>query len=150
MHKAGRRSIVHDEWTKSGMHYVGLFVTYIRKVKTYVKGHVELKEIPVIVLLACSSLGDYKEEDNKERNEEAINFNTKAYYEFFLSTLEYYDVDFMEQVKYQTTDRAAVNIYIGHILGKRTISCTPHLLYGEINLIERNTPQLSIVLEDIQ
>ena len=66
---------------------------YIRKVKTYVKDYIEFKEIPVTVLLASSPLSDYEEEDDKERNEEAINFNAKAYYDF-LSTFEYYNVGF--------------------------------------------------------
>ena len=54
-----RGSILHDGWSKNGAHYAGIFATCIRKkFKCLKKGAKMFEDETVIVLLACSPLGN--------------------------------------------------------------------------------------------
>ena len=66
MNQSGRGAILHSEWTKYGMHCVGLFASCIRKNKTITDGKLKFVDKPVIVLLACSPLGKIEEEGDDE------------------------------------------------------------------------------------
>ena len=59
MKAAGCGAIMYDGWTLSGVHNVGLYASYNRKIK----GSIELK--PTISLIACAPMGAISGSDDR-------------------------------------------------------------------------------------
>ena len=68
MAEAGRGSILHDGWTKYGIHFVCLYACYMKKVIMSSLKSETKSEQPQLVLLACSPM--YQIEDEDEANNE--------------------------------------------------------------------------------
>ena len=66
MAEAGRGSILHDGWSKNGMHYVGVYACYINKANLSASKNKIKSEQPQLVLLACSPMYQVEVEDEIE------------------------------------------------------------------------------------
>ena len=165
MCESGYSSILYNGWTKTATHYVDVFTMHMREIKTINKGAIKKEEIPVITLLTCSPFGNYKDkkfvknhiiykylafdfniDTNKNMSEKAIAFNAEIYYQFFISSFKYYNADFEDWIKCQTTDRIKVNIRIRVISSKPTVAYFPCFLYSEINRLQYKILKLEAFL----
>ncbi len=62
MKEAGRGAIVHDGWTKCGIHFKALFATYRARRERIIDGALVSKRVTVISLLSVSPLIELKGE----------------------------------------------------------------------------------------
>lgn len=67
MKRARSRSIIHDDWSKNGVHYVGIFACYTRE-STEITNK-KVTQIPQLALLACSPIASLTK-DNKDNRKE--------------------------------------------------------------------------------
>ena len=65
MAEAGRGSILHDGWSKNGMHYVGVYACYINKANLSASKNEIKSEQPQLVLLACLPMYQVEAEDEE-------------------------------------------------------------------------------------
>ena len=59
-------AIMHDGWTKSGVHYVGLCATYMRKLRTIKHGKVVMESVPELTLVSCSPMSGVESKIKQE------------------------------------------------------------------------------------
>ena len=52
----GSGSIMYDAWSNAGVHYVGLFAYYMKKVQIINKGKEDSQEEPGITSLSCAPM----------------------------------------------------------------------------------------------
>ena len=56
MKEAKQGAIMHDGWTLSGVHCIGLFVCYLIKKKNVVDGKPHVTEVPFATLTSCAPI----------------------------------------------------------------------------------------------
>ena len=160
MKMAGRGSILHDGWSKNGVHYVAIYGCFMKEVSEF-RNHKKIQyEVPELVLLACSPMASLLKDDkdtlsdnegDKEDEKEAVKFTAEVHANFIKETFKYYDrINFKEWTKAQTADNVAVNRKIAELLGINHIPCKSHLLNSEVGCMTNNLPELQDILESVQ
>ncbi len=118
-------SLLHDGWTKFGVHYFAIFGTFMVGDKL------------VIRLLGCSTLpagesDDTEDDDDSDLSEEAVNFTAESHRDAIAQLLsECYDVSVEEKVACQTADSAAVNVKLAELLGVPHLGCYNHKMHNQ-------------------
>lgn len=159
MKKSRRGTILHDGWSKNGVHYVAIYACFMKEVSEY-RNKVQVKGVvPELVLLACSPMASLSNEekvassdneDDEEDNEEAVKFTAEVHANFIKETFQYYSaIDYCKWIKAQTADNAAVNKQIAELLKIVHIPCKNHLLNSEVNYMTYRLPELKQILESV-
>jgi hypothetical protein len=131
MREAGKGSIVHDAWSKFGVHFFALFATYktTREVVDE-EGAIRLVTGPVISLLSvaplhtpvretvdsdgCLPMAEEAEVESKE----SCTFTAQAHFDHICDILHnYYGIDPALWLTNQTADSASVNLAFAVLLG---------------------------------
>ena len=156
MKKPRRGKILHDGWSKNGVHYVSIYVYFMKEVSEY-RNKVEVKGVvPELVLLACSPMTSlyYEEkvtsinkEEYEEDDEEAVKFTAEVHANLIKENFKYNSaIDYCKWIKAQTEDNAAVNKQIAEPLKLVHIPCNNHLLNSEVNYMTHRLPELRQIL----
>ena len=140
--------ILHDGWSKFGIHYVGLFASYCRKMSIIENGVQSTKYFPETVLLSVAPLvnvpaeddeegtkdDDHTDEDNDLSEEinldpqETIRFTAEAHVSHFREIFLIFGIDLEAWVVCQVADSAPVNTKVADLLKIPQINCCNHLL----------------------
>lgn len=143
--KDKKACLLHDGWSHNGDHFIGLFVSYNRKLEVCLptkNGSVVHFE-PTITLLSVSPMAGLKFRDTdseditaEQFDESTSSFNAVAHVQFFSETLSYYGVQQIADFAVaQVADNCAVDLAIARNIGIPHINCTSHLLASEVNLM---------------
>lgn len=151
MQQAGRGSIVHDGWTKRGVHYLGLFATYQATRLVHADGMMTKVTAPVISLLSVSPLHDNSaiddsdeedeehdidgnDDDSRTDVQEAVEFTAQVHKNHIVDVLKhFYGIkNPKDWITNQTADSASVNVKLAQLLGIPHINCINHLLNNEV------------------
>ena len=142
MKAASKGSIVHDAWSKFGVHFFALFATYktTREVVDE-EGAVRLVTGPVISLLSVAPLHTpvrenvdsdgflSTAEEAEVESKESTKFTAHAHFDHICDILQnYYGIDPQCWLTNQTADSASVNISLALLLGVPHVNCENHLL----------------------
>eukprot|EP00957_Ditylum_brightwellii_P035804 2714716-Ditylum_brightwellii.AAC.1 len=137
MEKAGKGSILHDGWSKMGVHYVGLFACYNKKQTLIHKKEIKENNVPEIALLSMSTLANKEIESEDGKTEldtnEVVNFNAENHCHHSREMFDFYDLNLETWVICQTADNAAVTKKIARILQIPHVCCKSHCLNHKVN-----------------
>jgi len=148
MREAGKGSIVHDAYSKFGVHFFDLFATYMttREVVDE-EGVVRSVTRPVISLLSVAPLhtpvrenadsGGFlpTAEEAEVESKEATKLTAHAQFDHICDILQnYYGIDPPCWLTNQTADSGSVNLSLTLLLGIPHINCENHLLANEVKL----------------
>ena len=156
MKEARWGSILHDGWTKFGVHFLALFATYRARRERIVDGAIVSKMETVISLLSVSPLielegeleddpddddefANFVNDDNevgcrqakssKKAAGEAVNFTADTHAGHIVDILEeFYGVNVGKWVTNQTADSCSVNLKVARLLNIPHVNCESHLL----------------------
>ena len=121
---------MYDTWSKFGVHYIGIFACYIKRVNQLVNGVRNRLDKPVISLLSIDPMLDTKDEnvDNDNERKIASKFNAKIHAKHFRSVLsEFYDIDLEKWAVCAIVDNCATNRKVARLLNLAHVGCVNHL-----------------------
>jgi hypothetical protein len=135
-------SILHDGWTKRGVHYVAIYAVYM------------LQGLQEINLLAVSPLPAIEMDDVDNNNagevQEATDFNAETIVNYFDSTFNYYGFEKCNKFAVvQTADSASVNIKAARLMDIEHKPCDNHLLNLEVGDLYKVDNLMSSLIEKI-
>eukprot|EP00171_Calliarthron_tuberculosum_P002661 IDg2661t1 len=143
-----RGAIIYDGWTVNGMHYVGLFTSYIRAVPTRVSSTFQEAHTPTMTLLAVSPMSQITDGGEQNGDAETTKFNAEAHVKFFRDVFELYKCDFDKWCVCLVGDNASTNLRTAKLCSKPHVSCTSHKLNNENAAILRNLTELRPVMHN--
>ena len=155
---AGRGAIMHDGWTLSGVHYIGLFACYMRNIKSYVEGRKQLTAVPTVTLLSCSPMAKIDDTDTEDTevattdtaNQMSSQFNAQTHVEHFCEIFtEYYDIALSDWAKAAIADNTTTNRKACRLLGIPHVGCNNHKFNLDIDEWARADNALSTTLDSI-
>ena len=160
MEKAGRGTILHDGWSKNGVHYIAVFACFMKEVSEY-RDKVEVSTlVPELVLLACSPMASLSndptdtlsdKEKEEEDDKEAVKFTAEVHANFIKEIFKFYTAtDSQTWIKAQTANNGAVNQKIASLLNIIHVLCNNYLLNSEVNYMNNRSHEFRQVLESIQ
>ena len=142
-------AIMHDGWTLSGNHYIGLYATYMTKVRRIEDGKEVTKVVPNTTLVSCSPMyaglseDDYSNEDDdsQEMYEVTSNFTAETHAKHFETVFkDYYGIQVRDWAKASIADNCKVNLKVAKLLGIPHVGCCNHKLNLDMNdWIDSNT-----------
>jgi len=141
--------ILYDGWTSNNTHFVGVFLSYCRKIPIRVNGRNEYKNVPQITLVGVSPLAKIEEDGFNSLSEEATKFNSETHLKYFRDIFEYYGSDFDEWTVCLIGDNVSTNRKISIICDKPHIGCVSHKLNLEVALMVQNDRSLQNTIEGV-
>lgn len=148
-------TILHDGWSYGGVHYIGLFASYIRQVGICKADKInQTQDVVELTLLSCAPMGNTDTEDNNGSEEdydvkEAVEFSAATHVKHIHDMFRFYDVDVKDWVVCQVADNCRVNKKVALLLGIPHVGCKSHLLNLEVNFMVRMVPDLEKTLDSI-
>jgi hypothetical protein len=134
-------AIMHDAWTRAGIHYVALFACYMKEKKN-------TKPEPFCTLLSVSPMPATADED--DTSPETAKFNAKVHANYFTTTLhDYYDIDLKRWAKAIIADNAPTNIKTAKILKIPHVGCCSHKLNLDVELMVSGNSQMKETISTI-
>jgi hypothetical protein len=151
MKGAGCGAIMHDGWTLSGVHYVGLFASYNRKIKVFKNGKGSIEHETTISLIACApmaAISETNDSDDEEPTNDAANFNAKVHAQYFIKMFQYYNLNVKQWAKCSTADNTTTNVKTAKELGIPHVGCNSHKLNLDMN-DWMEAPALKNIIESV-
>ena len=135
MKEAGRGTLMHDAWSKGGVHYIALYACYVRRIMKVEKGETVFEEKPELTLLSCAPISAARDvtgtHDEKAR---ACQFNAQLHAEHFRYVLDkFYGIDLSKWAVGCIADNTSTNLKTASILGIPHVGCINHLLNLDVN-----------------
>lgn len=149
-----------DGWSKRGIHYVAMILSYMSEVETKVRGSTIVSHEQRMVLVALSPMEKPVQKDSDTNNDnfsaddmceddEATNFNAQTHISFFRSNMEFFGCSFDDWVVCLISDNCSTNHKISRDLSKHLVGCLSHKLNLQVNKIVSETPQLGEQLSSV-
>lgn len=146
-------AILHDGWTCGGIHYIGLFASYINNTDTAGMSGMVPSESVQLSLLSCSPMAQARENSEGEESEEllgeAVEFTARTHVAHMKEMFRYYDLDITKWAVCQVADNCSVNKKIATLLNIPHVACKSHLLNLEVNYMVEMTVDLHRTLEAV-
>ncbi len=133
--------ILFDGWSTTGMHYVGVFSSFVQQISTGENVH-------RLYLLAFAPMCQKSYEINS--TEEVTAFHAEAHLSFFHDTFSFYNIDFDDWCICLLADNASVNKRIAKLSGNSLVGCISHKLRLDINDMLRKDGSLLKTISDLQ
>lgn len=145
MVKARFGAIMHDGWTKGGVHYIGIFSCYL------VRDDIG-RLTPQITLLAVSPMGKVRDENEVTdpeltKEQETVKFDADAHRNFFGETMKWYKVNAKKWIRASIADNTTTNLKIARDMGIPHVGCNSHKLNLDVERFVRNDSELSALIE---
>ncbi len=132
-------AIMHDGWTMSGVHYIGLFACYIIKRKFRDNGTSNSEDVPVVTLLSCAPMGKIDATDEEDTDtapigidsheERSSKFTAEVHAAHFKQIFfECYGISLTDWAKAAVADNTTTNRKTCRILGLPHVGCNNHKL----------------------
>ena len=131
MKKSGRGSIVYDAWSMGGIHYIGLYACYVKKILEYKNGEILEKDKTVINLISCAPMLNAMDEDADDEEEQKIacKFNAEIHAEHLHTVLtDIFNIDVEKWTMCCIADNTSTNHKIARLLKLPHLGCLNHLL----------------------
>lgn len=129
-------AIVHDGWTSSGIHYYGVFASFMHKIQVVRNGVIEVKEEWVMPLISVSPLAKNSESDCESDNDaEATSFDAETHVRQLEDVFEFYNTNVYDWVLCSIADNCQVNKVIARKLSVPHVGCMSHRLNSEMQLM---------------
>ena len=152
MRTAGRGAIMYDGWSKCGMHYIGLFACYMKKVKVSEKKELKYEYVPKVTLISVAPMlraWDEETDDAQER-ELACQFNAKLHVDHFKRIFEhYFSLDLQDWAVCCIADNTSTNHKVARDLELPHIGCSNHLLNLDVKDWVKHDFQLNETVESL-
>ncbi|KAI0567298.1 Ribonuclease H-like protein [Gracilaria domingensis] len=151
-----RGSIMHGEWSWNGVHYIGLFASYLTPKKMQLGGPAHAKDTVRLVLLSCSPIANAVADDSDKSfnmnamREEAVTFTAETRAEHIKSMFTRYGIDFSSWVVCHTAVNCSVNRKLSNLLGVPLVACKSDLLNMEVNSMVEKTADLEKTFQCVQ
>eukprot|EP00171_Calliarthron_tuberculosum_P002904 IDg2904t1 len=116
-------AILHDGWTDSGVHYIGLFAVYVRKIR----------------------FGS----NNCQCTDDATRFDAETHATHIREVFNIFRVDFDSWTVCQVADNCVVNERISDLLNIPHVGCASHLLNLEVEAMVKADLALKHCLESV-
>lgn len=149
-------AIMHDGWTRNGVHYVGVFACYVRLIDVSIKGRKVESEEVVTTLLDVAPMGNIsidEDEDNKYSHimthETAVNFNADTHVHFLKKTFDSYNIDMENWVVASIADNCSTNKCVSDLFNIPHISFNSHKINLEVNKIIDTTQSFKNTIDSI-
>eukprot|EP00171_Calliarthron_tuberculosum_P003890 IDg3890t1 len=139
-------AIIHDGWTSSGMHYLGVFVSFMRRVEVTRSGAVCNIEELCMPLLGVSPLA----KNECASDDEAESFDAETHVQHLVETFKFFDQDLSKWVLCSIADNCSVNKRIARILNVPHVGCMSHKLSSEVNAMVRADASLENTIKSVQ
>lgn len=141
-------SILHDGWSHNGMHYFGVFASFMRKVPIVRNGvECDVEEL-CLVLISVSPLSK-EVVDGNVSEDEAERFDADAHLRHLKEIFAFYDQDVYNWVLCSIADNAPVNKRLASLLGVPHVGCMSHKLNLEVKKMVKNDKDLATTVESI-
>jgi hypothetical protein len=133
-------AIMHDAWTRDGVHYVAMFGCYIKEKKN------DDKPASCCNLLAVSPMPTTDEKSGTE----AVRFRADVFLNFFESTLnDFYNIDIRTWCKAIIADNTSTNRKVARDLGIPHIGCYSHKLNLDVEAMIEENPSLASTINKV-
>lgn len=161
-------AIIHDAWTKGGIHYVGLMTCFIKtsnlkrppggnekKRKMFHEEGAVNSEV-VYALLSVAPIGIYEEEEEDDQHFDdrlqTISLTTRATdYQNHIKDVfaSYYGLDVKQWALAIIADNAAVNKKLASLLRIPDVACKSHLLNLQAERMVKQNTNMNEVIESV-
>eukprot|EP00171_Calliarthron_tuberculosum_P001491 IDg1491t1 len=148
-----RGAVMYDGWTEGGVHYLGIYAVYVRKVDVMRRGVNHQGEEVAITLLSVSPMAKsdqrVQDDDASEQVSEATSFDAVTHIRHFEDVFSVFDLNLHEWTVCIIGDNASVNRLVSELLGKPFIGCASHKLNLEVQRMIRKDKALSDLIDSI-
>ena len=148
--------ILHDGWSRAGIHYIAVFACYMISKKIIGPDGNEKKiDVPKLSLLASSPMSQLPSEkegneEDYEENDEAVAFRSEELVNFLNCTLKYYRYDSVtEFATCQVADSVKSNIKAARIMNIPHLDCNNHTLNLQVRLMIKEDKPLAKMIENM-
>ena len=141
MKDAGRGAIMHDGWSKFGVHYLGVMAVYVKttRIKKSTQSY-EIDEVKVVLLSVAPMLrhtavmADHVDhDDDNPADQVAVTLCATTMNVHVQSTLRKFYRTSWSWVKCLNTDRASVNLAAANKGNKPVVGCKSHAWDHDVN-----------------
>eukprot|EP00171_Calliarthron_tuberculosum_P023569 IDg23569t1 len=129
-------AILHDGWSHNGMHFFGVFASFMREVTILRNGSCGTEEELCMPLLSVSPL-PAEEADDRTTQEEAESFDAEAHHRHLEEIFKYFDQDVSKWVLCSIADNCSVNKRLARLLRVPHVGCMSHKLNSEVKEMVR-------------
>lgn len=128
-------ALMFDGWTRSSMHYVGVYASYTKTCTVRENAKDMVKTTNRLTLLGLSPLSQELTENGEvdHSTNEATSFNAEAHLKYFTDVLEIFGQSFSEWCSCVIADNCSTNHRIANLAGIPLIGCNSHKLNLEVN-----------------
>ena len=141
-----RGALMYDSWTNSRMHYLGMFVTYIKDL-TIVSNRREVKRKALRTpLLSVSTIASLENASDSE----AFEFTAHNHIEQFRDIFNLHNIDMNSWVLCTMPDNFNVNLFIAKGMKVPHIGCANHKLNLQVNKIVKYGSSFRLLLESVR
>ena len=141
-------AIVHDGWSNAGMHYFGVFASFMRKIKVVRNGESTEVEELCLPLLSVSPMAKVQQ-DGTLNAEEAETFDAEIHLRHLEETFKYYEQDVRRWAVCSIADNCPVNKRIASLLNIPHVGCMSHKVNSEVKFMVKMDKTLENIIDSV-
>lgn len=144
-------AVIHDGWTSNSTHYLGVFVSYMKKVAVLQDGEEHFKEELTMPLISLSPMSKVEMADDCEQeNTEATRFDAETHVHQLEDIFRFYNCDVHDWTLCTIGDNCAVNKRISRLLQVPHVGCMSHKLNLEVKAMVKRHHLLRSTIDSVQ